>query len=380
MALEATQAAQPTTNDSNGDRGLTASADGTANPTAQAGSPFFADLVRAHYAWERELDRGDGVSLDRLSALEDAYREKLGTFQAAEGEIVEAYWCIREASAVALSEKPQTLRDRWTGDHRIRLHRVSNWLMPRSAQAVSDVLHDCDELAIRAEEILRGTPKRIALRSMFKVESHVLAFLERTHEEPTKDEIDQFVKDARDGIKSARECYQDAADKVARMVYVSGILAGLLALVPVAVLTALTLWLFGALHLHSNETRVFFACIAAGALGALVSVLSRMALPGKFDLDPEVGRRTLFSLGMYRPLVGSVFGLALFFLLSSSLLKVTPPTQFATFVVGAFLGGFSERFVRVMLHSGETSLGATGSAPKKGRPRSSDRARGEPSV
>jgi hypothetical protein len=384
MTLEATPAAQTAADkskvDSNGDRRITAPADLAPTPTAQAGSPFFADLVRAHYVWERALDRSDSVRTEQLDALEDEYEEKLSAFQAAEGEIVEAYWCIREASAVALTEEPQTLRDRWTGDRRIRLHRVSNWLMPRSAQTVSDVLHDCDELAIRAEEILRGTPKRIALRSMFKVESHVLAFLERTQEEPTKDEIDEFVKDARDGIKSAHECYQDAADKVARMVYVSGILAGLLALVPVAALTALTLLLFGALHLHSSQTRVFFACIAAGALGALVSVLSRMALPGKFELDPEVGRRTLFALGMYRPLVGSVFGLALYFLLSSSLLKVTPPTQFATFVVGAFLGGFSERFVRVMLHSGETSLGATGSAPKKGRPRSSDRARGEPSV
>jgi hypothetical protein len=368
MTLEVTHAAQ-----SAGDASLAveprdarigperAGGDGE-TPIAQEGSPFFADLVRAHYVWERELDRSGDADSDRLHGLRRAYEQKLNAFAAAEGDVVEAYWCTRRASAVALTEKRKDLRDRLTGDHHIRLHRVSNWLMPRSAQAVSDVLHDCDELAIRAEEILRGTPKRIALRSMFKVESHVLAFLERTHGEPTKDETDAFVKDARDGISSARRCYEDAADKVARMVYVSGMLAGLVALVPLAALAGVAIWLFGALHLHAGGTRVFFACIAGGGLGALVSVLSRMGLPGKFDLDPEVGRRTLFCLGMYRPLVGAVFGLTLYFLLSSSLLQVAPRREFATFVVAAFLGGFSERFVRVMLHGTEKSLGGGGSS------------------
>lgn len=372
MTVEVTRAAQSTGDDALAApardariRPETSTADAsTETPIAQTGSPFFADLVRAHYAWERELDRADGVGSDRLNALQDAYQQKLDEFRAAEGEIVEAYWCIRKASAVALTDKPQTLRDKLTGDHRIRLHRVSNWLMPRSGQAVSDVLHDCDELTIRAEEILRGTPKRISLRSMYKVESHVLAFLERTQGEPTKTEIDEFVEDARDGIRTARHCYQDAADKVARMVYVSGMLGGLLALIPIAALAGLAIWLFGGLHLHSGGTRVFFACLAGGSLGALVSVLSRMALPGKFDLDPEVGRRTLFFLGMYRPFVGSVFGLTLYFLLSSSLLQVAPRREFATFVVAAFLGGFSERFVRVMLHGTEKSLGAGGGDPQ----------------
>ena len=52
-----------------------------------------------------------------------------------------------------------------------------------------------------------------------------------------------------------------------------------------------------------------------------------------------------------------MFGLALFFLLQSSLLQVSSDNKFATYVVAAFLGGFSERFVKVMLHGAEGSLG-----------------------
>jgi hypothetical protein len=327
-------------------------------PTAEIGSPFFADLVRAHYAWEREL-RGPGLpDPARLAELEHACDEKLRRFRAAEGEIVQVYWCIRKPSAVALTEKPRTRLESVLGEQQIRLHRVSNWLMPRVAQKLDDLLQDCDELAIRSAEILRGTPKRIAMRSTYEIESHVLGFLERTSERPSEKEIDEFVKDARQGIAAARERYENAADKVARMVYVSGMLAGVALLVPIAVLAGLAIWIFGALDLHSSPTRAFFACVAAGALGAVVSVLSRMGSPTRFGLDPEIGRRALFALGTYRPAVGAIFGLALYFLLQSSLLQIQAKNAFATFVVAAFLGGFSERFVKVMLQGAEKSIGA----------------------
>ena len=147
-------------------------------PTGEVGSPFFADLVRAHYLWERALaaPNADAAQLDRLAA---ACREKLAQFQAAEGEVVQVYWCVQKPSAVALTEKRQTRFQKLVGEQEIRLHRVSNWLMPRLAGKLDDLLHDCDELAIRAAEILRGTPKRIALRSTYEIESTVLAFLAR---------------------------------------------------------------------------------------------------------------------------------------------------------------------------------------------------------
>jgi hypothetical protein len=89
------------------------------------------------------------------------------------------------------------------------------------------------------------------------------------------------------------------------MVYVFGMIAGFLLLAPLSALAALLIWIFGALDLHSAGTQAFFACIAAGGLGAVVSVLSRMALPNKFDIDPEVGASGAFVLGRLSPVCWS---------------------------------------------------------------------------
>ena len=331
---------------------------GTA-PTQLVGGAFFADVVRAHYAWERALN--DGTVPSRVAELAKSYEDTLKTFEAEEGSILDAYWCVRRPSAVAVTEKRQSTRDKLAGEQQIRLHRLSNWLMPRNAQKLDYLLHECDEFAIKSEEILRGAPKRIALRSIYEVESSVLGFLERTGGKPAAAEVDDFVGSVTKGMHAARECYANAADKVARMVYVSGLFGGVAAMLPVSIFAAIGLWIFGALDLHSAGVQTFFACLTAGALGAFVSVLSRMASPTKFELDPEIGRRALFYLGAYRPLVGAIFGLSLYFLLRSSLLQggllaQEPPNAFATFVVAAFLGGFSERFVKVMLHSAENTV------------------------
>jgi ABC-type branched-subunit amino acid transport system permease subunit len=119
-----------------------------------------------------------------------------------------------------------------------------------------------------------------------------------------------------------------------------------------------------------------FACFIAGALGALVSVLSRMGSPSRFDLDPEIGRRALFVLGIYRPLVGSIFGVVIYFVLRGGVLQVASNKKFATYVVAAFLGGFSERFVKVMLHGAEKTVG--GSSESDPGPKTGDDAASSP--
>jgi hypothetical protein len=330
--------------------------DDGAAPIARTGSPFFADLVRDHYAWEQAQEGARDGTTQRQEELRKAYHAQLEKFCAREGPISESYWCVRKPSAVVLTEKPPTRPPRFLREPDVRIHRLNNWLMPRSAQPLVDVLHECDELAIRASEILRGSPRRIALRSIYAIESDVLAFLERTRGQPKQPEVEEFAAEAKQAVAAAEARYEDAADKVARMVYVSGMIAGFILLAPLAALGGLLISIFGELHLHPLGTQAFFACIAAGGLGAVVSVLSRMASPKKFDIDPEVGRQALVFLGIFRPLVGAVFGLALYFLLQSSVLQVSSDNKFATYVVAAFLGGFSERFVKVMLHSAEGSL------------------------
>jgi hypothetical protein len=74
---------------------------------------------------------------------------------------------------------------------------------------------------------------------------------------------------------------------------------------------------------------------------------------------------------LYKPLVGSVFGVALYFLLSSGLssgvLTTDPPNGKRLFFYGivAFLAGFSERFTGVIFGDVERLIsGESGSTEK----------------
>ena len=317
-------------------------------PTELVGGAFFADLVRAHYAWERAL--ADGSIPASIAELGKAYDETLRQFEAVEGKILDSYWCVRRPSAVAVTEKRQTQKDRLFGEQEIRLHRLSNWLMPRSAQKLDCLLHECDEFAIKSEEILRGAPKRIALRSIYEVQSSVLAFLERTGG-PAVDRRGRRVRGRakKRHARSARVLHERRRQ---------GRTHGL------------------RLRACSPASRACSRspCSPRSGCGSSAFSISRRTArrrsspasprersghssasspgcrtPAKFDIDPQVGRRAIFYLGAYRPLVGAIFGLAIYFLLKSSLLEVQPKKEFATFVVGAFLGGFSERFLKVML-------------------------------
>jgi hypothetical protein len=48
-------------------------------PTELVGGAFFADLVRAHFAWERALD--EGADPGRLASLAGEYDRTLKQFQ-----------------------------------------------------------------------------------------------------------------------------------------------------------------------------------------------------------------------------------------------------------------------------------------------------------
>src|SRR5205823_5564909 len=128
---------------------------------AQMGAVLFPQLVWAHYQWERKL-HSDGVADE---ALEQAYRAKLAEFQREQGKLEQVYWSTQTASAVAMTvrrgRKPRTdplhLRER---DDRVRLHRVTDWVT-RDAPRVAELLHECDLLAIRVGQVLRGTTEQI---------------------------------------------------------------------------------------------------------------------------------------------------------------------------------------------------------------------------
>jgi hypothetical protein len=324
--------------------------------TGQAGAVLFAELVWAHYWWEQERHwHKEATDPD----TERRYRAKLEEFEREQGRIIQVYWSTRAASAVALTETQSKRRRKVLriveDDREIRLHRVSDWVTKASPR-IADMLHQCDLLAIRVSEILRGTSERIAMRWILAVQAHLLGFLERSErldgEELEKQERETVRQQLAELVK-IEDYYHRAATKAGRIVYVSGMLLGMAMAAIAAPILAVILWIAGMLEsggVQGLETT--FVCYGAGAIGALVSALSRMGNgPGTFNVDFEIGRPLLRRLGVYKPFVGAIFGVATYFLLASELLASKEPNEGqAIYFYGivAFFAGFSERFTVVI--------------------------------
>lgn len=329
----------------------------------------FSDLVRAHRGWEQALyeqehhPRRQGPG----NAIEEAYRVRRRKFERCNGEIHDAYWSIRDASAVALTIRKKSSR-RWRPDGELipRFHRATDWATLDEPE-IAEALDDCETLAVKAEEILRGASELIALRRIYAVASHVLGFVDRewgrqppgVEDRSRRDEIlkaprKAFVARQREELASIDRFYNRAGNRQARIVFFWGMAHGLIALL---LLTGLAVALIAGMDRldgaagHWPELQLFMISVAAGALGGVLSVLSRMAsLTGKFDLDHEVGRKCVRWLGVYRPLVGGIFGLATFLVLASGILQTQSPgagKDFAYYGTLALFSGFFERFMKL---------------------------------
>jgi len=347
------------------------------SPAETSGAILFPQLVWAHYHLQEEAGHlparhrdGHGAGSnggkgrsdhDRgLRAAERTFRAKLAEFQGAEGEILDAYWCWSEASAVALTAKPPPRTQKRRGPE-LRLHRVTDWAT-LEAPEIAELLHHYDALAIKASEILTPSPKRIAMERIFAEQSYLLGYVE-TLRESTKATLKPLVDRQRAALKQVEDYYDRAAQNAARIYYFIGMVLGLVAVLCAAAVVAVPLIVWAGVDVHSM--RDYLAAYAAGAIGACVSVMSRMRLQGGFRVDYEVGRLPLYVLGGVRPAVGAIFGTATFFALQSNFIQGGQTGSFYFFALLAFLSGFSERFTHVIFGQAEKTVTNTIEAEEK---------------
>ena len=321
---------------------------GTTNGATNGnGRVSFSELVRAHHEFDAAVDAEAAATVERR------FRSLLESFEASTGEIVDAYWCREAPSAVALTRREQFRRGRLLRRRKLeyRLHRVSDWVTGGTHE-IADLLHDCDILAIKAASGLEGVPRAVVMQWLLLVESHLLGFIERhRHAPPAAGAAARFAASERAELRRIEEYTFRSGEKRARMRYVEGMLGlGVIVLAALSVATAGVLALFGPLELESTGTRQFYASAAAGGIGAVISVLMRMSGRGSFVIDHELSRWEVTLVGAYRPLIGSVSGIVVYFLFQTPLIPIEQDAlTLPLFVVVAFLAGFSERWTRMVL-------------------------------
>jgi hypothetical protein len=332
-------------------------------------APSFAELVWAHFLWRNQLQelRGTEAAGDLDVPLEQAYRRKLAAFEARNGRIADAYWCRSEASAVAVTcRDPEPFaRHVMRRTTTMRFHAATDWKTARSP-GIAMLLQECQTLAIRAGEVLSGTSQWIAIRWIMSVASFLLA---RCDVEPPRLEnrrralaTTQARAHVAPELRTIESYYLKAAEKRARMVYVWGMVQGIITITLLIGGVSLYLAAESRPSLHDANAQQLAATLAAGAVGALISVLLRMdeRRTSTFKIDAEIGGRAVRRLGLFRTTVGAILATAIFCMLKAGLVQQisipTGPSAIYFFMVVAFLAGFSERWAQIVLGSAETVL------------------------
>jgi hypothetical protein len=251
-------------------------------------------------------------------------------------------------------------------DDGLRFHRATDWVT-RDSPAVADLLCRCEGLAIKITEVLRHSSETIALRRVLAVASALLGFLDRDGADEQADPV-PVVREQRQELNSIEEYYRRAGSRIGRILYTWGMVIGLTVLAALLSVFLVPLSLWGPLEWGDPGLQIFLVSYGAGAIGAFISVLQRMATE-KFMIHYDLGKRSLYILGSYRPVLGAVFGVFTYFLLASHLLQTEDPAgERALFFYGAvaFVAGFSERFTKVLVKGVEGRLGSGGEQARAG--------------
>jgi len=302
---------------------------------------------------------------ESVDGAEERYQQLRSAFVQDHGEITDSYICESGPMAVAVTAIPPKPLERklLRLKDRIEMHSETEQLV-RMHPEVAQVLHRAEVQYVSVRNALRGLSQRLLVNWLFVwLRDLMLVSIpnpDGTVVPLTVEDIEEQGKE----LDRIAESYEQAASREAQIVYLGGMLGGVLALcaitVPVGILLA-------ASDVPVNLT-TFFGCVIAGALGALVSVVTRMSAD-KFHVRHEVGRSYVQRVAAFRPFIGSVFGLLVHFALQGGVIRqLDVPTderdRFAFFLVLAFAAGFSERLVKEVLRTTDGDGTATTPAPK----------------
>jgi hypothetical protein len=331
----------------------------------------FPELVWAHFLWRRQLAAlaVDAHQLTFDVPLGASYRRLLHEFQREHGLIVQAYWCSTTASAAAITADHTSTFQRLIlrREYNFRFHAATDW-QTANVPSSATLIQECETLAIRVTEVLRGTSQWIALRWIMSVSSYLLGRTDapspRRISGRNRRPYDRAEEHAQQALGLIEGYYLNAARKSARMVYVWGMLQGISLLAIVPMLIATYLLGFDIQRVHDADTQQVITSYMAGAVGALISVMVRMndaneSASRRFSIDSEIGRRAVRRLGAFRVVVGAIFATAIYAALRGGLLQVSVPAggraiYFYAFI--SFIAGFSERWAQVVLGGAEQLL------------------------
>ncbi|HEY3833623.1 MAG TPA: hypothetical protein VGO03_15110 [Acidimicrobiia bacterium] len=170
---------------------------------------------------------------------------------------------------------------------------------------------------------------------------------------------DSAARDGHGNLDVAEAALMREARGAGSSTYLTGMVLGLMVVVALAVAIGSVVT-----STRLDDVSISYA-VAAGAVGACISVLTRL-VNSTLRVDPAASKSALWWSGVSRVVIGAVFGAVVFVFASAGLVSLpkgntaTDPTGLTyLWVAFGFLAGFSERWVQDLIGSVET--------PTKGR-------------
>jgi hypothetical protein len=338
---------------------------------------FAAAIDRRRGSFDYYLEARFGAHDQRAGQAErDAYQRYtaplLDAYEAHAGRICASFYCKHLVAGAVRTDKPRLAfaynSDRWGREE--------------------ELLASCDGLYWEAIDYLGGTDKTTFVERLFAVVTDLLGRLDNREAPVPRRDPPSSAAVARDEalgrssqsevggasepadaalatlarkLDDVRKFYREAAPRRARLRYLLGVVIGIPLVAAVGYLLALLLGATTAISALDRE--LIMTSLVSGGTGAVVSVMARLGSE-TLDVKHESGKWALFLAGLMRPVLGGVFGVAVFAAVSGALVTLAAPTkgdEIFYYAALGFLAGFSERFAQdTLFRSG------AGNAPREG--------------
>ncbi|WIY00047.1 hypothetical protein QRX60_39265 [Amycolatopsis mongoliensis] len=280
---------------------------------------------------------------DLIKARQDGGRSgftQLRTeYEDVQGKIVEEYYAVNCQAALLLVAKARSGPDGGAGEvvHKLRLY----YDHADSTPEFDDVFRSARRVERKYSVLLSGQSQEILVQGLYTAAVALLGVLDAmVDSEQKRERVAAAVLSARKEIRQIEQNARDAALDRALIRYLGGLAVG-------AVAATVAVAAVAFLPTKAEIVSQLIICVVSGAIGAIVSVMTRTANREKVRVSLDQGWLVIILSGCFRLIIGAVFGAAMLVLVRAGLLPLAVPAsgdQVTLFFAGlAFLAGFSER-------------------------------------
>jgi hypothetical protein len=262
-------------------------------------------------------------------------------FEKEHGRIEEAYYATGTSATVVAVER--------RGWYRLKVAYDASHANVTFAEVVRSALMQERQSA----PLLRKKARQVLVLSLYTVIAYLFNTLDSVLNNPNlvgagqERYVTEAARSANRDLTRIRANLEGALKRSALAWYLLGLVPGCL----VAGLLILLVWRLPFSISKSGGADVknqLVICLAFGGVGAVVSVMSRVTRRQQVDVDILQGRPLTIAAGGFRVLIGAIFGLILYVIVTGGLLPLqTASKDEGLFFAGlAFLAGFSERWAQ----------------------------------